>query len=208
MNLNRRSLAVATLILTLALAACGGKPATNDTLQPTRPVANNNEGGSEEGGVEAALVTYSNAAQGFAIGYPSPWTRDNSVTHGVKFVGGDDSLTLEFVTPPVGMDAMTYAQNDVAAVATAFPGFKQLSLAASTEVKDAIILGLEANESENDSKLGDPGRMDAGTGDRLPYRFAASHADLCPLPTGDRDVRAGDQPGRFRLGRRQPLFPP
>ncbi|MGA9350100.1 MAG: hypothetical protein WBW48_15040 [Anaerolineae bacterium] len=144
MNLNRRSLAVAALILTLALAACGGKPATNDTLQPTRPVANNNEGGSEEGGVEAALVTYSDAAQGFAIGYPSPWTRDNSVTHGVKFVGGDDSLTLEFVTPPVGMDAMTYAQNDVAAVATAFPGFKQLSLAASTEVKDAIILGFEA----------------------------------------------------------------
>jgi hypothetical protein len=144
MNLNRRSLAVAALILTLALAACGGKPATNDTLQPTRPVANNNEGGSEEGGVEAALVTYSDAAQGFAIGYPSPWTRDNSVTHGVKFVGGDDSLTLEFVTPPVGMDAMTYAQNDVAAVATAFPGFKQLSLTASTEVKDAIILGFEA----------------------------------------------------------------
>ncbi len=144
MNLNRRSLAVATLILTLALAACGGKPATNDTPQPTRPVVNNNEGGSEEGGVEAALVTYSDAAQGFAIGYPSPWTRDNSVTHGVKFVGGDDSLTLEFVTPPVGMDAMTYAQNDVAAVATAFPGFKQLSLAASTEVKDAIILGFEA----------------------------------------------------------------
>jgi len=32
----------------------------------------------------------------------------------------------------------------VAAVATAFPGFKQLSLAASTEVKDAIILGFEA----------------------------------------------------------------
>ena len=36
---------------------------------------------------------------------------------------------------------MTYAENDVAAVSAAFPGFSQLSLEPSTEVKDAIILG-------------------------------------------------------------------
>jgi hypothetical protein len=63
----------------------------------------------------------------------------------VKFAGGDDSLTLEFVTPSAGTDAMAYAKSDVASVAAAFPGFKQLSLAPSTEVKNAIILGFEAN---------------------------------------------------------------
>lgn len=49
--------------------------------------------------MEAALVTYADAGQGFAIGYPASWTQDKSVTSGVKLVGGDDSMTLEFVTP-------------------------------------------------------------------------------------------------------------
>ncbi len=148
------------LVLTLfsgvgLLVACGGPaPATNSattansvpqatSAAPTLPAVNNNENGGE-GGVEAALVTYSDAKQGFAIGHPGPWTQDTTVTNGVKFLGGDDSLTVEFVTPAQGTDALTYAQNDVAAVAAAFPGFNQLSLAPSTEVKDAIILGFES----------------------------------------------------------------
>jgi len=121
------------LILVIALAACsatgGAKPA--------------GEAGSE-GSVEAALVTYSDAAQGFSIGYPNNWTQDTTFTKGVRFAGDDSSMTLEFVTPPAGTDAMAYAQNDVAAVSAAFPGFNQLSLAASTEVKNAIILGYNA----------------------------------------------------------------
>lgn len=136
------------LLLAGALSACGGQGAlpTNRGAQPqaTLVTVSNGEAGGE-GGVEAALVTYADAAQGFAIGHPGPWTQDPAVTDGVKFVGGDDSMTLEFVTPPAGMDATTYAQSDVSAVSTAFPGFKQLSLEASTEVKNAIILGFEAN---------------------------------------------------------------
>ena len=126
------------LLAALALAGCGGRTAT--------PIAGGNgEGEGEEGGVEAVLATYSDSTQGFAIGYPNTWTQDTSVAQGVRFVGGDDSMTLEFVTPPAGADAMAYAQSDLDAVKAAFPGFKQLSLAASTEVKDAIILGFEAN---------------------------------------------------------------
>src|SRR5690349_9752481 len=106
------------LLLSFVLVSCGS-PAAG-------PVAGGEEGG-EEGGVEAMLVTFSNAAQGFAIGYPSTWTQDTSFTNGVKFVGGDDWMTLEFVTPPAGTDAMSYAQNDVAAVSAAFPKFSQLS---------------------------------------------------------------------------------
>ena len=133
------SLVLLTLALVLALTACGG----NSAAQPAASVAPAGEGG--EGGVEAALVTYSDSAQGFAIGHPGPWTQDTTFTNGVKFVGGDDWMTLEFVTPSAGTDAMTYAQSDIAAVTAAFPGFKQLSLAASTEVKNAIILGFTAD---------------------------------------------------------------
>ena len=150
---------IAVLLLSLLAVACGTQPAVqqptapvtnnkvNSSVQPTLPSVNTGEGGSGEagGGVEAALVTYSDAAQGFAIGHPGGWTQDTTVTKGVKFVGGDDSMTLEFVTPPSGTNAMAYAQSDVAAVSAAFPGFKQLNLNPSTEVQNAIILGFNAN---------------------------------------------------------------
>ena len=152
-----RNLTFIALILALALAACGGNapvPVTQSAVPtasvaqsaaPTAlPAVNTGEGGGE-GGVEAALVTYADAAQGLAIGHPGPWTQDTSVKTGVTFMGGNDSMTLEFVTPAVKTDAMAYAQQDVATVQAAFPGYKQLSLAPSTEVKNAVILGFEAN---------------------------------------------------------------
>jgi len=151
-------------ILAAVLAACGGTavqkapassaqsaaPKTNAPTAapitlPTLPAKSNGEANGEVGGAEAALVTYADAAQGFSIGYPGPWTQDKSVTKGVKFIGGDDALTLEFVTPTAGTDVGTYAKQDVAAVQAAFPSFKQLSLDASTEVKNAIVLGFTAN---------------------------------------------------------------
>ena len=140
-----RSLIFVLLLSALTLTACGGNAATSSN-QPALPAVNNGEGGGEEGGVEAALVTYSDAAQGFSIGYPGPWSQDKSVTEGVKFAGGDDWFTLSFVTPPAGTDVMTYAQNDVANVSANFPGFKQVGdIKASTEVKDAVILGFTAD---------------------------------------------------------------
>ena len=132
------------LVLALALAACSA-PAPANNANSTLPAVSNGEAGGE-GGVEAALVTYSDAEQGFAIGHPGPWTQEPSFTNGVKFVGGDDWMTLEFVTPAAGTDAKTYAQDDVAAVTTAFPGFKQIgNITASTEVKNAIILGFTSD---------------------------------------------------------------
>ena len=143
MSNKTRSLIFVLLLSALALTACGGK--ANSSSQPALPAINNGESGGEEGGVEAALVTYSDAAQSFSIGYPGPWSQDKAVTDGVKFVGGDDWFTLTFVTPPAGTDVMTYAQNDVANVSSAFPGFKQVDLKASTEVKNAVILGFTAD---------------------------------------------------------------
>ena len=145
MSNKTRSLIFVLLLAALALSACGGNAATSSN-QPALPAVNNGEGGGEEGGVEAALVTYSDAAQGFSIGYPGPWSQDKNVTDGVKFVGGDDWLTLSFATPSAGIDVMTYAQNDVANVSAAFPGFKQVGdIKASSEVKGAVILGFTAD---------------------------------------------------------------
>lgn len=128
---------VVVFLVLIVLTACASTPKTISTKVPVV------EGG--EGGVESALVTFSDAAQGFAIGHPGTWSQDTAFTSGVKFVGGDDWMTLEFVTPAAGKDAMTYAKSDITAVTAAFPGFKQIDLKASTEVKDAIILGFSAD---------------------------------------------------------------
>jgi hypothetical protein len=132
----KKTLIASFLILTVLLAACGSATAN----QPAGEAG----GTGGEGGVEAALVTYTDAAQGFSIGHPGTWTQETAFTNGVKFVGGDNWMTLELVTPPAGMDGMTYAQNDVTAVSSAFSGFAQLSLAASTEVNNAVVLGFTA----------------------------------------------------------------
>lgn len=137
---------VSLLALSSATLAGCGVPAPG-TAAPTSaaPVVASGEGAGGEGGVEAALVTYADTNQGFAIGHPGPWQQDTTVKEGVKFSGGDSSMTLTFVNLPPGMDAMAYAQNDVAGVQTAFAGFQQLSLAPSTEVQSAVILGFEAD---------------------------------------------------------------
>lgn len=144
MNTRTRMLALTLLLAAMILTACGGGRPVSSNGQPAQPAAvKNGEGG--EGGVEAALVTFSDSTQEFAIGYPGPWTQDASYSNGVKFVGGDDYMTVEFVTPPAGTDAMTYAQSDVPAVTAAFPGFKQIGIKASTEVINAIIFGFNAD---------------------------------------------------------------
>lgn len=143
MNTRTHMLALTLLLAAMLLTACGGGQSAPSAGQPTLAAVSNGENaGGEVAGVEAALVTYSDSAQGFAIGHPGTWTQDTAFTNGMKFVGGDDYMTVEFVT---GTDAMTYAQSDVAAVTAAFPGFKQIDLKASTEVNGAIILGFTAD---------------------------------------------------------------
>jgi hypothetical protein len=134
---------IVVLILAIGLTACGNKTGAVISPNQSSSLTGNSETGGE-GGAEAALVTYSDSPQGFSIAYPQPWTQDKSVTAGVKFIGGDDSMTLEFVSPPVGTDAMAYAQGDVTNLAKLFPGFEEVGLAASTEVKNAIVLGFQA----------------------------------------------------------------
>lgn len=116
---------------------------SNQNAQPTLPNVASGENGGEAGGVESALVTFADASQHFSIGHPGPWTRDSSVKQGVKFLGGDDSMTLEFLALPKSEDAMTFATKDLSLNALA--GYKQVGLAPSAEVKDAIVLGFQAS---------------------------------------------------------------
>lgn len=133
-----------TPILAIACSSQSAAPAPRP--QASLPAMSNGEnaGGAEAGGVEAALVTYTDTKQGFSIGHPSSWTQDPSVTSGVKFVGGDDWMKLEFIAPS-SATALAYAQSDVASVSAAFPNFKQISLAPSAEVQNAIILGFTSD---------------------------------------------------------------
>ena len=176
------------LAAVLLLAACGGQSpnAAPAASEPTKaaPVAANSAqaspipaasqaqatpvattaaagevAGVEGGGGEAALVTYADAAQGFAIDYPKPWTKDPAMTDGVKFVG-DGTFTLVFVKPTMN-DVMAFATADAKTFAASQPGYKQVGLAASTEVTNAVVLGFEATGRSNVT-----GKTFAARGDR------------------------------------------
>ena len=88
MPYRNRIFPIVLLIFAFILSACGAN--NSSPAISTFPVVAIAEGGGEGGGAEAALVTYTDVAQGFSISYPQPWTQDPSVTSGVKFVGGDD----------------------------------------------------------------------------------------------------------------------
>ena len=113
---------------------------------PTAPAtasATSGEAGGEGGG-EAALITHNNAKQSFSISRPAPWTQDTTKTNSVKFDGGDGSRTLSFLNAPAGKDAIAYARADAKSVASICKAFEQVSLAASTDVPNAIMLGFES----------------------------------------------------------------
>src|SRR5258705_3430535 len=62
---------------------------------PTAAAAVDGEGNGEEGGVEAALVTYADAAQHFSICHPGPSTQDPAIKVGVQINCGDDRMLFE-----------------------------------------------------------------------------------------------------------------
>ncbi len=70
---------VVVFLVSIILTACGATPQDASTNAPVG-----------EGGVEDALVIFSDVAQGFAISHPGTWSQDTPSTSGVKFIGGDD----------------------------------------------------------------------------------------------------------------------
>jgi hypothetical protein len=145
MNKFTKIITFMVLLSTLGISACVAKSGQTGSVQAILPVVSNGEGGGEGEGAEVALVTFSDIAQGFSIAYPQPWSRDDAITTGVKFNGGDDSMLLEFVTLSAATDAMAYAKNDETVIKNQFTNYKMVGLDASTEVKNAIVLGFEAS---------------------------------------------------------------
>jgi len=149
MSIRTTILLVLATLLVASITSCAPKqPAGANTAGPAPAAVAPESTGittpNGEAGGETALVTYADAAQGFSIAYPGNWTLVPGSTAGVQFAGGDDSMKLEFAQLPAGKDAMAYAKADVVALSAAYPGFQQVGLAASTEVKNAIVLGFEA----------------------------------------------------------------
>jgi hypothetical protein len=148
------SISPATTGKTRLTPAAGAKPggAPASTIVATLPVqptaqgatsaAGSEAAGGEAAGGEAALVAYINTQQGFSIDRPASWTQDTSAKDGVKFAGGDGVMTLVFVKPNV-KDVLTYATNDAGQFAASQPNYKQVGLAPSTEVANAVLLGFE-----------------------------------------------------------------
>ena len=161
----------------LILVACGSpassavptqtgmQASSNATLIPTQTLASTDaptvgkEAGGEGGGGEAALVTYADATQGFAIDYPKPWTQDPTVKEGVKF-DGDGTMSLTFVKANP-KEVMAFATTDVKPFSASLPSFKQVGLDASTEVQNSVVLGFETNGISNVT-----GKTYAARGDR------------------------------------------
>jgi hypothetical protein len=165
------------LATTFILAACGtatptvaptsaSAPAAIATEPPAKAAAPTEapapvaaEVGGEGAGGEAPLVPYADAAQGFSIDYPKPWTQDPAVKNGVKF-DGDGTMSLAFVKPDA-KDALAFATADAQTFAASQPSFKQVGLEASTEVPNAIVLGFETTGTSNVT-----GKTYAARGDR------------------------------------------
>ena len=123
------------------------------------PVAAAKETGGEGGGGEAPLVAYADVAQGFSIDYPKPWTKDPAVKDGVKF-DGDGTMSLAFMKADT-KDVMAFATADAKTFAANQSAFKQVGLAASTEVQNAVVLGFETTGTSNVT-----GKTYAARGDR------------------------------------------
>ncbi len=136
-----------SLMLLFVLTACGG---TSGSVQSTggsgTPVSDTANTAPEGGtGGEGSFTTYTDVRQKFSVRRPNTWIQDTATTNGAKFVGGDDVLTVEFPTTPGGTDLMTYAKNDASTFSKTLSGFKQVLLAPSTDVSNAVVLGFESS---------------------------------------------------------------
>jgi len=127
MNVTRNlvaAVAALTLIGGITGMACGG----SSTPAPA------------EGSGDAVLAPVTDQATKLSFHYPSTWTRtsDKPLTF-----SGQDAFVSEELRPLASGGVLAAATADEAAVAAANPGYKQVAIATSTEVKSAAVLSYE-----------------------------------------------------------------
>ena len=134
MNVKKLSImaGVAVLAATAFMAGCssGGSSA------PAEGTAGPGELADE------ALVTYSSPDSGYSLQHPKSWTEGKSKSGAVQFAGRDAFVGVD-IKANAGTDAMAFATTDKAAVARDYAGYKEVSLKASKDVKNAVILTFE-----------------------------------------------------------------
>jgi len=133
MNLRKLSIiaGIAVLASAAVVAGCSSSKST-----PAEGTAGPGELADE------ALVTYSAPDNSFSFKHPKSWTETKDKSGSVRFAGRDAFVGVE-IKSNAGADAMAFAAKDKATVAKEFAGYKEVSLKASTEVKNAAVLSFE-----------------------------------------------------------------
>ena len=130
---------------------------------------------------DEALVTYNSPDGVYSFQHPKSWTEGKSKSGGVQFAGRDAFVGVD-IKANAGADAMAFATKDKASVAKDYAGYKEVSLSASTEVKNAVVLSFEW-DAGNSTVTGKPvhARVD---------RY------YIPAPGGRMVVMTGSEPAR------------
>ena len=135
-GMNLKKLSIIAGIAVLASAAIVTGCSSGDSGTPAEGTAGPGELADE------ALVTYSAPDGSYSFKHPKSWTEVKDKNGNARFAGRDAFVGVEVMTN-AGTDAMAFATKDKATVAKDFAGYKELSLKASTAVKNAVVLSFE-----------------------------------------------------------------
>lgn len=98
--------------------------------------------GGVPGGGEAAFATYTDPAGAFSFAYTSGWAKSIDARGAILFQGRNQSVRFR-LADNAGSDPAAFAASDAGTLGTEFPGFHQISLAASATLPGAALLTFE-----------------------------------------------------------------
>lgn len=91
---------------------------------------------------DEALVTYTAANGAYSFQHPKSWTEGTSKSGGIQFAGRDAFVAVDVISA-AGGDVTAFVTQDKAKVEKSHKSYSEISLKASTEVQDAVILTFE-----------------------------------------------------------------
>ena len=118
-----------------------GGPDTGAPGGAEGPVPGGGEG-AVPGGGEAAFATYTDPAGAFSFAYTTGWAQSTDKRGAILFQGRNQSVRFRLIAN-AGSDPTAFATTDAPSLGTEFPGFHQISLAASSVISGAALLTFE-----------------------------------------------------------------
>ena len=134
---------------------------------------------------DEALVTWTASDGSYSFQHPGSWTQSADAAGHVRFSGRDAFVGVE-IKLNAGTDALAAAGTDKQAVSKAFAGYKEISLKASTEVKNAAVLSFEW-DAGNSTVTGKPVRA------RVDRYYIPESGGRIAIMTGSEPVAAFDR---------------